>query len=282
MSGLSHWPRPADIAETRRRKAPKAPAAAPGAGPRKALYLDGRGEAIEVRLLGPALGISRGARRLSLPLERVARIIVCGRVDWDGRALAACLQHGLPVIFLDGRARPVGAAAPLTGRSSSLDELLADWVQRRHWREGFDNWLRAQRFRMLRHWARDRAARGKPVAAGDWREAVRSYVYLDGRELTGPNPGGCYAVVVSMLLRAGVRLQYRANDGGALALANELARLADCRLALGMGSLATLLVADEPTATRAVESGADDLGDYIADLLARLRRNLADRIEPCP
>jgi hypothetical protein len=281
MSGLTYWPQPADFARQRRAAPAQRPRAA-DAGPRKALYLDGREQAIDVRALGPALAITRGARRVSLPLARLARIVVCGRVHWESAALAACLQHGLPIVFLDGRARPVGAAAPLTGRSSSLDELLAAWVDRRHWREGWDNWLRAQRYRLLRHWARRRAEGGRPLAPGEWKEAVRSFVYLAETEFAGANPGGCYALVVSLLLRAGVRFAYRGADGGVLPLAAALSQLVDRRAALDLGSLAAALPANDATATRAAETNNADLEQYVVDLLARLRRGLADRIEPCP
>ena len=279
MSGLTYWPQPASAARPAR---PVRVAASAAAAPRKALYLDGREQAIDLRLAGPALSITRAARRTEVPLARVARVVVCGRVHWDSAALAACLQHGLPVIFLDGRARPLGAAAPLADHGSSLDELLACWVERRRWREGWDNWLRAQRYRVLRHWVRERAQRGLPVAAGEWKEAVRSFVYVPEAEFTGPNPGGCYALVVSLLLRAGVRLQYRAADGGALPLAAELARLVDRRGALGLGSLAPAVAVGDAALTRAAETNSPDLEQYAIELLARLRRNLADRIEPCP
>lgn len=282
MSGLTYWPRPEDVALDRRRRGEQIGQALSGAGPRKALYLDGRQQAIEVRALGPALGITRGARRFSLPMVRLARVVVCGQVLWHGAALALCLQHGLPVVFLDARARPLGAAAPLRGRSSTLDELLAEWVERPHWREGFDNWLRAQRFRLLRQWARHRAQQGRPLDAGTWKEAVRSFAYLAEPEFAGPNPGGCYALVISVLLRAGVRLQYRAPDGGALALADDIARIADRRLALDLGSLAPALGEDTALTARATESAAPDLEDFVTEMLARLRRSLADRIEPWP
>jgi hypothetical protein len=281
MSGLTYWPQPAPVEQTGARRRPACPPPSV-AGPRKALYLDGRTQAIDVRALGPALGITRGAQQFSLPLARLARVIVCGRVHWDSAALALCLQQGLPVIFLDARAQPLGAAAPLRGRSSTLDELLAEWVERPRWREGFDNWLRAQRFRVLRHWAQGRARQGRPLDAGTWKEAVRSFVYLAEPDFTGPNAGGCYALVVAVLVRAGVRLQYRAIDGGVLALADDIARIAGRYLALDLGSLAPALGEHEALTARATESSAPDLEDFVVELLARLRRNLADRIEPWP
>jgi hypothetical protein len=280
MSGLTYWPQTADGASRRSSRAPAAQP--PDGGPRKALYLDGRTQPIDVRLLGPALAIARGAQRFSLPLARLARVVVCGKVHWDSAALAACLQQGLPIVFLDGRARPLGAAAPLTGRSSTLDELLNAWVERRHWREGYENWLRAQRYRLLRQWARNRAECGRPIDSGDWKEAVRAFVYNDAAAFAGPNPGGCYALVVALLLRAAVRLQYRAADGGVLTLAADLACIADHRAALELGSLAPAIAGGEAMTARAAETNAPDLEHYVVELLARLRRNLADRIEPWP
>ncbi len=258
------------------------PSAAFTAGPCKPLHLDGRRQAIEVRLLGPALAIARGAQRLSLPLSRLSRVFACGRVHWDAAAIAACLQQRIPIVFLDGRAQPLGSALPLAGRTSRLGELLDEWVDRPQWRAQYDNWLRAQRFRVLRRWQQRRSAAGRPVAPGDWQEAVRSFAYLDEPQFVSPHASGCYARVLALLLRAGVRTQYRGSDGGVLALAADLAVLADRSVALGLGGFAAALEGEAALTARAGEGAAEEIEALLVDLLERLRRRAAEWIEPWP
>jgi hypothetical protein len=258
-------------------------AAAPTAAPaRKPLYLDGRRRAIDVRLRGPALAILRGPQRLELPLSRLARILVCGGVRLDAPAIGACLKQRIPIVFLDGRAQPIGSAMPLEGRTSRLGELLAEWVDRPDWRGQYENWLRAQRFRVLRRWRRTRAEAGRPVDAGEWTEAVRSFVYRNDGEFAGPHASGCYARALALLLRAGARTQYRAWDGGVLPLAADLARLADRSVALAMGSIAAALDGEAALTARAAEGAAAEVDELLADLLARLGRRAAEWIEPWP
>jgi hypothetical protein len=277
MSAVSTWPGKA--ADDRAGPAPRHERPAE---PRKPLYLDGRHEAIDVRLAGPALAIVRAARRLELPLARLARVFVCGRVHWAGEAIAACLQRRIPIVFLDGRAQPVGSALPLAGRTSRLGELLAEWVDRPRWRAQYENWLRAQRFRILRQWRARQAAAGQPVDAGRWSEAVRSFVYLDELPFVSPHASGCYARALAVVLRAGVRTQYRGCDGAVLALAADLARLADRSVALAMGGLAAAFEAEPAVATRAGEACAADVDGLLVELLERLRRRAAEWIEPWP
>jgi hypothetical protein len=272
-------PRPAAGDRGAAAAAPPTPASPPA---RKPLYLDGRVRSIEVRLRGPSLGILRGTQRLELPLARLARVFVCGNVRWDASAIGACLQQQIPIVFLDGRAQPIGSALPLTGRLSRLGEVLAEWVDRPHWRAQYDNWLRAQRFRVLRRWRRRRADAGRPVETGEWDDAVRAFVYLDQPEFVSPHASGCYARALALLLRAGARTQYRGYDGEVLPLAADLARLADRSVALEMGGVAAALDGEAALKARAAEGAGADVDELLVDLLARLRRRAAEWIEPWP
>lgn len=282
MTLTTCWPSSGGVVVETRRRPRRAITERPDAGPRKPLYLDGRAQPIDVRTLGPALAVTRGPHRFSFPLARLARIVVCGRVHWDSRALALCLASRVPVVFTDGRGRPCGAAMPLVGRTSALDDLLIESLDRPHWRARYDNWLRAQRLRVLRRWRRRRAVDGRPIGEGEWNDAVRAFVYRDDPELGGACAGGCYALVLAMLLRAGVRTQYRACDGGVLALAADLSRIVDAGTALDLGTLAHAFATERHLATRAAEARAVEVEDLVAGLLGRLRRNLAEWMEPWP
>lgn len=279
MNGLASFPRPAAGDRTAAPAAPNAVAAQPA---RKPLYLDGRLHTIEVRLRGPALAILRGPQRLELPLARLARVFVRGTVRLDAAAIAACLRERIPIVFLDGRAQPIGSAMPLEGRTSSLGELLAEWVDRPDWRAQYDNWLRAQRFRVLSRWRRRRADSGRPIDPSEWREAVRSFAYRDQPDFASPHASGCYARALGLLLRAGVRTHYRGCDGAVLPLAADLARLADRSVALEMGAIAAALEGEAALKARAAEGAAAEVDALLLDLLARLRRRAAEWIEPWP
>lgn len=252
------------------------------AGPRKPLYLDGRRQAIEVRLRGPALTVLRGPQRLGLPLARLSRVLVCGDVRWDARAITACLQQPIPIVFLDGSARPLGAAMPLVARTAPVGEALSDWVDRPHWRSEYDNWLRAQRLGILQCWRRGLAQVGRPLHVSEWREALRSFVYMAQATFVGPHAGSCYAIVLQLLLREGIRTQYRGADGSVLALARDLACLADCRIALTMGSLAAAFDGQGELKARAAGIAAAEVAPFVADLLQRLSRCAAEWSEPWP
>jgi hypothetical protein len=251
-------------------------------GPRKPLQLDGRVRAIDVRAAGPALAISRGDRNFAVPLGRIARVIARGRVHWDSAALALCLQQRVPIVFLGGHARPVGAALPLVANTGVLDELMCMFVDGSEWRHRYDNWLRSQRLRMLLQWRRERARRGHPVDRAEWAEQVRRFVYLGEAPLAGPRAGAAYALVLAVMLRAGVRTQYRAPNGETLALAADLAAIVDRRTVLSCGTMGAQFERFDALAAAAGAAAASDDEAFVVELLDRLRRYVADLIEPWP
>lgn len=281
----TYWPHPSEFSViTPRRKRPRAGELRPlpGAGPRKPLHLDGRTHPIEVTAAGPALAVTRGARRMQFPLARLSRILVCGRVHWQAEALSLCLRHQVAVVFLDGRAQPIGAALALQPRPGALDELLSEFVDRPHWRERYDNWLRSRRLRVLFEWRQRRAAAGAPLTRAEWDEAVRARVYVPESVASGPLPGAAYALALVVLARAGVRTRYRAFDGGELSLGVDLGRLLQLRAALQLGTLAQRLHGCDALKARAFEAGAAEHEAFAVELLERLRRRLAEWIEPWP
>ncbi len=278
---LSYWPSPSEFSVLEPRRPRARPSVQP-LGPRKPLLLDGRVRGIEVRVAGPALAIERGERRMTVPLARIARVIVRGRVQWDSAALALCLQQRVPIVFLDGHGHPAGAALPLVAQTGALDELLCAFVDRGDWRHRYDNWLRSQRLRVLLRWRRERARTGHPVDRAEWAEQVRAFVYLGEPGFAGARAGAAYALVLAVLLRAGVRTQYRAADGGVLALASDLAVMLERRLALACGTLALELQRCEPLVARVDASAAARHEAFVIELLQRLRSCVAELVEPWP
>lgn len=278
---LSYWPNPSECSVLAPRRRSTRASVQP-LGPRKPLQLDGRVRAIDVHAAGPALAIARGGRNFNVPLTRIARVIVRGRVHWDSAALALCLRQCVPIVFLDAHARPAGAALPLVAHTGVLDELMCSFVERSDWQHRYDNWLRSQRLRVLLRWRRERARGGRPIDRAEWAEQVRAFVYLGEPALASPRAGAAYALVLAVMLRAGVRTQYRAADGGTLALASDLAAMLDRRLALACGTLASRLERFEPLAAQAGAAASDEHQALVVELLERLRRCFADLIEPWP
>ena len=278
---LSYWPSPSESAVRTPRRRGKRAAVQP-LGPRKPLQLDGRVHAIDVRAAGPALAIARGGRDITVPLARIARVIVRGRVHWDSAAVALCLQQRVPIVFLDGCSRPAGAALPLIAGTGTLDELICAFVDRSDWRYRYDNWLRSQKLRMLLQWRGERVRRGCPVGRAEWADQVRRFVYLGEAELAGARAGDAYALVLDVLLRAGARTQYRAVGGATLALAADIAAIVDCRLMLACGSIGRQLEGFEALAARARAAASAEHEAFVVELLDRLRRCVAELLEPWP
>lgn len=257
-------------------------AAMPPLGPRKPLQLDGRMHSISLRAAGPALAIARSEREITVPLARIARVIVRGRVHWDSAAVALCLQHRVPIVFLDGSSTPVGAALPLVADTGTLDELMSAFVDRSDWQYRYDNWLRSQKLRMLLQWRDERARRGYPVSRAEWTDEVRRFVYLAEAEFAGARAGAAYALVLDVLLRAGTRTQYRAFGDTTLALAADIAAIVDRRMMLACGSMGRQLEGFEALAARAGAAASAEHEVFVLELLDRLRRCVADLLEPWP
>lgn len=284
-SATTYWPHPSEfpVIVSRRKRSHAAPVRpAPAAGPRKPLHLDGRTHSIEVGAVGPALAVARGQHRMQFPLARLSRILVRGRVHWRGEAIALCLQHRVPLVFLDAQAQPLGAALALQPHPGVLEELLAEFVDRPHWRALYDNWLRSQRLRILMHWRRRRAAAATPVGDAEWSEAVRTHVYVPDSAQRDHAAGASYALAVAVLARAGVRTWYRAFDGGVLALGADLGQLLELRIALSVGTLARQFDGHDSLKARGFEAAAAEHEAFVVDLLERLRRRISEWIEPWP
>jgi hypothetical protein len=135
------------------------------------LYLDGSGAAGPLAILaeGPALRIrAQGAADVFAPLSRLARVVSTGAVHWRIEALELCMSWGVPISFLDGRGRALGACVPLyrPAWKSDLPSLLEAAAERPDWPEPLENLLRGiERREML--WL----ARRYGLRPGDWRSA---------------------------------------------------------------------------------------------------------------
>ena len=109
----------------------------------KPLYL-GNGQDLRVRADGPALrvdGPGRAAGRY--PLTRLARVLSADDVAWRTDAMLACLQAGVPIVFVGRDGTPIGWCFGPRRRETTLAGLLREGLDRPDWDPRFDVWRRS-------------------------------------------------------------------------------------------------------------------------------------------
>lgn len=93
---------------------------------------------------GPALRVvSEGRADGMYPFRLLARVIVCGPVEWDAGALLACLDQGIPVIFLTADGHPRAYCLAAQPRRQPLNDRLEEFLGRPDWHALYENWRRA-------------------------------------------------------------------------------------------------------------------------------------------
>jgi hypothetical protein len=106
-----------------------------------------------VSLDGPALCVSREERAPQLfPLQRLSRVVTATDIGWSSKALLACAERGISVVFMDERG---DVAARLTGRTGARDELhkrLVEFLLLPQAEGMYGYWFRNYR-RRAAHWA---------------------------------------------------------------------------------------------------------------------------------
>lgn len=118
---------------------------------RRPLYLLAE-QRIAVEFADPALRIAAPERASTFhPLARLSRVLSRGPVDWAGDALSACLEAGVPVLFVgdDGRVR--GVLDPARADPADLGEHLRSAAESPDWPRHYSNWLHAQQHRLIGH-----------------------------------------------------------------------------------------------------------------------------------
>lgn len=109
----------------------------------RSLYLDGGRRATVLRD-GPSLRVvSEGRADGMYPFRLLARVIVCGPVEWDSEALLACMDQGIPVTFLTAEGDPRAYCLAAQPRRQPLNDRLEEFLERPDWRNLYENWRRA-------------------------------------------------------------------------------------------------------------------------------------------
>lgn len=109
------------------------------------LYIDGC-EGLRVEWLAPALQVCVPDQAEQwFPLQRVSRVVVCGKAEWQTEALLACAEAGICVTFLDDEGVVIARWLGKSGERDLFLQRLADVLDRADGRDCYDNWLRAMR-----------------------------------------------------------------------------------------------------------------------------------------
>ncbi len=263
--------------------APNRFAATRGALPRKPLYLATR-NAMRIDADGNHLILRRaGAPVERFPLARVDRIVCNRHADWSGAALAACLAHGIPLIWLDGKSEAVGSALPRVAVASPMTASLESYLELPDWTVRFDNWIRRRRLETLTAWALRSAREDRAPDAEAFQQMKRAYVYNGEfpEVFAAEGRGWCHALVVRHLHLQGLQARYWGYDGQPLELADQLANLLWAELNLDCGSLPAGAPADR-TLMLIFETWARRREERLSAHLADLKRHLARENETWP
>jgi len=194
----------------------------------------------EIRIVATSLRVVTPAGRAyrQLPLERIERIICNATVRWEGRALSACLEHGIPITWVNTKGQDIGTAVPQRTITASLHESISVFVQTTEWEKYYLNWLRNRRMAILVAWAKS-LANGYRLPQHVFNELKRRYVYQNQLQNTFVHDarGWCMSVVVRRLHDEGLDTQYWGFGGTALKLGEDLATFLWAELNLQSGAM---------------------------------------------
>lgn len=248
------------------------------------LYLYGR-VATQVGADGPALLVRRaGKAPARYPLNRLSRIISGARVEWSARALSACLDNDLPIVFLDHAGQPAGYLHAAQTKPSRLDDLLMELLDRPDGLGRYTLWLRHERKRVLHAWRSGRAAAGADIGEDEYRELVRRHVYRDEDGplgLAGEHlyRGALSAYAIDQIQRAGARPIYWGQHGQPLRLADDLAELLALDLSLQLRGLGRAAQGDDAALLTLLHAFGESLAECCRRTLGRLHRHIKETLD---
>ena len=247
---------------------------------RKPVYFNGI-DRIRVRASGEALAVVRPGRDVArLPMTRISRIIASRLVDWDAEALILCLEHGIPIIFLDTAGRATGVCQPRHLRADSLSTLIESAMEQAAWPQRHENWLLHRRSIILADWRKHQEHIGGSVCLGDWHGYQHSYVHRNELpESTKPEVfGWLLGLVVETLHGHGINTRYCGCQPAPFDLAIDLTELLRAELFFHGERMLEAAEDDLPAQLRLFEAWSREHGAIIERHLFDLRKNLTQYV----
>ena len=105
-----------------------------------------------VQLDGLALRVTAPRRAPGLvPLKAISRVISASDVQWEPRALLACMKAGTAITFIDALGNPQGYCHGVLRRETSLANLLVEVIEHPEWDQRYENWLTGMHSQRIIH-----------------------------------------------------------------------------------------------------------------------------------
>lgn len=214
------------------------------------------------------------------PLRRIARIICNAHTSWRGRALARCLAEGISITWVDAHGHALGYGQPRNPQPCEFGTLIDTYLELPDWSRRFSNWRARRRLEVLSQCAQRALEAGQQIAADEFAELKREYVYNGQLEnLFDPTAEAwCLALAVDRLHREGLQACYAGYDGSWLELGAELAALLWAELNLECGTLAAS-PDNSHLLARLFESWAHRREARLLHHLCDLKRHLAREVQ---
>ncbi|HMZ30484.1 CRISPR-associated endonuclease Cas1 [Thauera sp.] len=217
---------------------------------------------------------------LRFPLARLCRIVCNRHVAWSGQALALCLEHGVPITWVDGRGHALGCTQGHQDEALPFATLLETYLELPDWPARFANWRARRRLETLTTTAQRAARAGREFDPIAFSELKRELVYNGTHPLVFPEQGQawCEAIAIDRLQHQGLQACYWGFGASRLALGVELGALLWAELNLECGALPAG-VAPGQSVARLFEAWAHEHEGRLLLHLGDLERHLAREVE---
>lgn len=111
---------------------------------RRPLYLNAS-TPLWVGLYPPALSIKTESTAQRLyPLRRIDRILITGPVEWETRALLACAEYNIPIVFTNSEGKVLCRMVGAVQARPTLPDLLPRLFNRPDWETRYRQWCWAK------------------------------------------------------------------------------------------------------------------------------------------
>jgi len=260
------------------------PASQPNSLAKLPLYLYGQAATL-VDVNGPAFLIKIEYKApIRYPFVRISRVISGAQVEWKARALSACQQNGMPIVFIDAAGVTTGYLQPVQSKPSRLNAVIEEMLDRADWSTHYCHWLRAQRMDLLQNWRRGYERAGRNIEESDFNELVRQHVYRPETEqhsnpIQTPQATALSAHFLRALHQAGLQPRYWGEHGEPLELAADMTNLLSLALYLEMFGMGAAVRGDNAIMLRILHSFSARLNELVPHILGSLHRRFKSQLE---